>query len=266
MEKRVRILLFIVAALVVVAALLFPLRVEKQTTYVAPDGTRVGTIRAETFRPWWFPKKALVGEAPLSEADAGTRSQLLEQARRTGNTKALAALGAGGTASSSGNASNESTGSTGGQTSGSTSSETTASTPPGGGSSTGSGATIESRIPAKITGYKLESEQRAILSWYGMFKPDSGTDGNIVFASVTIEQIGADRAKATIDEFVKRFGSAVKSVRVEGLQAYEAAIGDEDVTLVFADDDFLYTVRLNVKQSAASYLDEAVTIAEEALI
>lgn len=256
MEKPIKVRLSVLAALLAVSMFLFPVRQTSRTAFVAPDGTKIGSVETEVLRPWWYPKSALTREAPLAEATPEQRKQLADEARRSGNTAALAAL--------EGDAATPGGSSSGGEPGSSGSSTSTGTTEPG--SSTGSGATIESRIPARVTGYRLESEQRAILSWYGMFKQDPKTDARVVFASVAIEQIGRNRAEAAVDEFRRRFGAAVKSVRVEGLQAYEAAVGSQDVELLFVDGDFLYTVRVNVTDAANAYLDEAVRIAEEAYI
>lgn len=261
--KKVRMALVIIALIVI--AVLFPVRKEVTTDFYAKDGSKVGSLKENLMRPWWMPKSALTEEKPLSEADKETVRKLIAAAEARGGYKTAEKIKReAGLAPSSSKVSGDSGGTSSGGTNGN---ESKPSGNPSGndsGSTSGSGATIESKIPAVITGYKLFTEQRSTLSWLGVFK--SETDKNIQNLDVSIELIGKEAASKQVEEFKKTYGKKISEVRVEGLKAYRVRASEKEVKLAFVDGDFYYELDLLVKENADNYLDAIVKAAESARI
>lgn len=258
-EKGKKIRLALVITVCVIIAILFPVRKDMTTDYYSKDGTKVGSVKEKVVKPWWMPESALSEEKPLEEADKETVRELIVAAEAKGDYKTAEKIkkDAGLVAGTTG-------GTTGDNKPGSANNETTEPPPDIPGSTSGSGGTIESKIPAAVSGYRLHTEQRSTLSWLGVFKPE--TDTNIQNLDIFIGLIGKDKATKDVEDFKKTYGTKVGEVRVEGLKAYRGAVSTREVKLVFVDGDFYYELDLLVKENSDRYLDAIVKTAEDARI
>lgn len=256
--------IIILALLVLLIALFFPVNKPGQVTFVGKDGVEAGTLVRETAVPWWYPENLLKKRVPVSEASAEELAELVRRAKEENDIDKLKALAEADPLldeyieeleNPTGTEQPGSEGD-GGESSG----ETTVPPP----STTDSYGTVESRIPAAVEGYEFVTESRSILSWLGVFK--STGDNNINSLEISIEQVGSDAARKELDDFRQTYSLSIKETTVKGLKAWTAVPSPRQVILMFADGDFLYQLKLNLKGSAESYREEIRRAAESAFI
>lgn len=252
--------LVVLAVLVLLIALFFPVNKPQQVTFVGEDGSEAGTIVRESTVPWWYPENFLKKRIPVSEATKEELAELVKKAKEERDIEKLKTLAETDPLLDEYVEELENTATTEEVTNQEENRETT--TPPP--STSESYGTVESRIPTAVDGYEFVTESRSILSWLGVFK--SSTDTNIESLEITIEQIGSDEAQKEIENFKETYSLSLAETSVKGLKAWTAVPSPREVILIFADGDFLYQLNLHLKGSAENYREEIRRAAESAFI